>query len=73
MYYILSFQSTNKQTNVRINIIDMTGKLITSVSPSELSQGMHSVTIDVASWAAGLYHAVIVTDNNVVSSKIIKN
>ncbi len=71
---VLHFEfSINKQTNVRINIIDMTGKLITSVSPSELSQGMHSVTIDVASWAAGLYHAVIVTDNNVVSSKIIKN
>jgi hypothetical protein len=61
-----------KTTDVTVSVFDNTGRKLNILSLGKLAQGNHSTSIEVSSWAAGIYHVVITTPDGVISRKITK-
>ncbi|NBC03980.1 MAG: T9SS type A sorting domain-containing protein [Bacteroidetes bacterium] len=62
--------SIPQQSNVLLEVYDLTGKLITTLVNESVSSGTHSVTFDAANLSSGVYMYRLQTANRVLSRKL---
>jgi len=58
-------------TNARVEIIDMNGRIVYSSDYGYVTAGSYSTTVDVSNFAAGQYYACVVSDNGRLTKKLI--
>ena len=54
-------------------ICDVLGKVIKRISTNELKAGFHKIDLDLSDVQSGIYYCHLVSDNKVMSAKLIKN
>jgi hypothetical protein len=59
-------------TDVTIEVRDMTGKTIQTVTKLNQASGMNELTFDTTDFASGVYYVTINTDNGSTTKKFIK-
>ncbi|MDZ7721008.1 MAG: T9SS type A sorting domain-containing protein [Balneolaceae bacterium] len=59
-----------QQSNVLLEVYDLTGKLITTLVNETVSSGTHNVTFDAANLSSGVYMYRLQTANRVLSRKL---
>jgi hypothetical protein len=59
--------------NARVNIYNLTGKLMKTKNSDDLFEGNNTLSIDISGFANANYMYEIITPNNVVRGKICKN
>lgn len=60
-------------SDVTVEVIDMTGKVIKTVSSLSNVEGIQKESINTSNFASGVYHVNITTNEGVVKSKFVKN
>lgn len=71
---ILNFSLTLAVSgNARINIYDITGKLMETFNSDFLNAGENTISLDCSDMANALYYYEIITNDDYFSGKIIKN
>jgi aminopeptidase N len=60
-----------ENTNVEIRILDVTGKLITTLMDSRQDQGEHIIAMDGSNLAAGLYYCQLIAGENASIKKLV--
>lgn len=58
-------------TNAKVEIIDMNGRIVYSADYGFVTAGSYSTTIDVSNFATGQYYACVVSDNGRLTKKLI--
>ena len=56
---------------VRINLFDLTGKLIDNVSNSYMTKGVHSISYNTSSLNSGIYIFQVASGDEVNAGKLI--
>jgi len=67
----LNFTTRNEQ-NVSIQVVDLTGKVMFTKAMGSLIAGGHTVQIDSRDYNAGVYFVNVVSNDGVVTKKLIK-
>lgn len=62
-----------QQSTVSIDIVDVSGKLISKTEEIGLPEGEHQIPVSVASLSKGVYTLMIRTNNGVYMEKLLKN
>ncbi|MDR9367331.1 MAG: T9SS type A sorting domain-containing protein, partial [Balneolaceae bacterium] len=62
--------SIPQQSDVLLEVYDLTGKLITTLVNETVSSGTHSVTFDAENLSSGVYMYRLQTANRVLSRKL---
>jgi hypothetical protein len=62
-----------ESTNITVNVFDVTGKLVTEFGNTNYSIGNHKLTIDGSDMNNGLYYVNIITENGVMTEKLMLN
>jgi hypothetical protein len=57
---------------VTIQIVDVTGKVISTVTENNLTAGTQKTSFDASNLSSGVYYVNINTDNSVATQKFIK-
>jgi hypothetical protein len=60
----------NSQSNIRITITDITGKLVKELLNTKLTEGTYNIPFDTSSFPEGLYFSHIFTDQNIFTFKL---
>ena len=60
-------------TDVTIEIVDIAGKVITTLNEGTQSTGAHNVSLDASAFATGVYYVNILTENGKATKKFVKN
>jgi len=63
----------NEKANVKIELMDITGRVIKSCLNTEINKGENKLTIPVAELAQGIYFIKLNVNGNEIISKFIKN
>jgi hypothetical protein len=63
--------SIASESNVTINIADITGKIVSSVNEGTKANGAYTVKINTADLAAGTYFYSIITNNGTATNKLV--
>ena len=70
-YFSIAFE-LEQSSKVGIQILDMTGSLVTTVTDRTLQVGQHSYNVDLATFATqGIYLVSIQTNTGVAVQKIV--
>jgi hypothetical protein len=64
--------SLKNAATVTLQVVDVTGKVITTVTESNLTAGTQKTSFDATALASGVYYVNINTGNSVVTQKFIK-
>jgi hypothetical protein len=67
----LNFTARNEQT-VSVQVVDMTGKVMFSKDLGSVQKGGHSVEINSRDYNAGVYFVNVVSNDGVITKKLIK-
>ncbi len=70
-YVVVQFY-IEKATHVNVKVIDVTGKIISSNSYGNVSQGLHLHSFDLKNTAEGMYFLLIETENYKATQKLMK-
>jgi thiol-disulfide isomerase/thioredoxin len=68
----IEFNLTENQ-NMAINVYDVTGKLVQEIGNTNYSVGNHKINFDGSNLESGLYYINIISDNGVVTSRLMLN
>lgn len=64
--------SLPEASNIKMELVDVLGKNVTSILNREMSNGTHKFDIDLASRTAGVYYLRIFVDTDMVVKKVVK-
>ncbi|MCH2224163.1 MAG: T9SS type A sorting domain-containing protein [Crocinitomicaceae bacterium] len=67
----ISYNLVNS-SEVSIEVVDITGKVITSVNEGTKVEGKHIVSLNTDAFANGIYYVNVTSNNTVVTEKLIK-
>lgn len=70
-YAVVQFYN-EKNSNVKIKVMDVTGKLIRNENMGNISSGLHLYGIDLKNTSGGIYFLVIETENYTATQKLVK-
>jgi hypothetical protein len=59
-------------SNVNVDVVDITGKIVYSMNNGTELEGSHKVSFNAASFSNGVYYVTISTDEATVTKKFIK-
>jgi hypothetical protein len=62
-----------ESANIVINVVDITGKTVQTVANTTYNAGSNKVVIDGTNLSGGLYYVSIITDNDVITRKLMLN
>ncbi|MBK9413696.1 MAG: T9SS type A sorting domain-containing protein [Bacteroidetes bacterium] len=58
------------KTNVTINLLDVSGKLIREIANEEANSGIHKVSANLSSIPSGVYTVQILSDGKSINKRI---
>ena len=58
-------------TQVKVNIYDITGRLVENLQNGIQSQGNHKVVWDASNFSSGIYFVKLQTNSNTITKKLI--
>ncbi|MBN2790854.1 MAG: T9SS type A sorting domain-containing protein [Candidatus Delongbacteria bacterium] len=67
---LISF-SLVKNSNVKLNVYNQNGQLVSTLINKEMGSGHHSVNFNAFGLSAGIYYYTLTTDKNSISKKMI--
>lgn len=65
--------SLPEASKVRMEVMDVLGKNVTSLLARDMSNGTHKFDIDMSSFNIGVYYLRIFVDNDMVVKKVVRN
>lgn len=68
----VSFELAN-ETSVSVQVTDLTGRVVMTVSPKTFSAGANKLTVDASGLNSGVYNYAITIGNQVITKRMIKN
>ena len=63
----------DKSNNIKIDIIDVNGRIIKTINKGLLSPGNHNITLELSNQKSGLYYYRLTTDKVSITKKMILN
>jgi Secretion system C-terminal sorting domain len=65
----IAFQANSQMSNTKLQVFDISGKLIIYKSLGEIRQGEHEIQLNVENLATGLYNVSIASENEIFKTK----
>ena len=60
-------------SDISVEVLDVTGKVVYSVAKDTKVAGQHSVNIDATAFKSGIYYVTLSSNEGKVTQKLIKN
>ncbi len=63
--------ATGKQTDVEVSIVNSLGQILRSINRNKVAPGVYSLHLNVDELPAGIYHAVLKTEDGIQSKSVV--